>query len=119
MPRHARLPLFSIPVLFCLTLPAQPLQAQPLAEVPPPPPMPETFIDAQEIDEFEPEVRIIRRGEDMIEEYRSGGRLYMVRITPAKGRPYYLIDSDGSGILDTRREALEPAELVKWRIFSW
>ncbi|MBE0510237.1 MAG: DUF2782 domain-containing protein [Chromatiales bacterium] len=96
------------------------LQAQPLAEVPPPPALPEQVPDAVDVeDQFEPEIRILRRGEDTIEEFRSGGRLYMVRITPAKGRPYYLIDSDGNGILDTRREALQPPELVKWRIFSW
>ena len=95
------------------------LYAQPLAEAPPPPALPDEGIEHPEIDDLEPEVRIIRRGDDIIEEFRSGGRLYMVRITPAKGRPYYLIDTDGSGILDTRREALEPPDLVKWRIFSW
>lgn len=99
------------------------LQAQPLAEVPPPPGMAEQteVIDPlhQLADDFEPEVQIIRRGDDMIEEFRIQGRLYMVRITPAKGRPYYLIDSDGNGILDTRREALQSPNVVKWRIFSW
>ena len=92
------------------------------AEAPPPPAMPEELIghpDLSELDEFEPEVRIIRRGEDTIEEYRLNGRLYMVKITPARGRPYYLIDSDGSGVLNLRREALDPPEVVKWRIFSW
>jgi hypothetical protein len=106
------LPLLLLPL-------AVALHAQPLAEVPPPPAMSEDAVNEGVVDEFEPEVRIIRRGDDTIEEYRVNGQLYMVRITPAKGRPYYLIDSDGSGILDTRREALDNPDIVKWRIFSW
>ena len=94
-----------------------------MAEAPLPPPMIDEEVipqlDADTLEAMEGEVRIIRRGDDVIEEFRVAGRLYMVRITPAKGRPYYLIDSDGNGILDTRREALDPPSVVKWRIFSW
>jgi phytoene dehydrogenase-like protein len=32
------------------------------------------------------------------EEYRIGGRLYMVKVIPKKGPPYYLIDPNGSGV---------------------
>lgn len=89
--------------------------------VPPPPPMPAGELPEGQsaAEDLQPEVRIIRRGEDTIEEYRINGQLYMLRITPAKGRPYYLIDSDGNGLFDRRQEALDPAEVVKWRIFSW
>jgi len=45
----------------------------------------------------EPEVTITTRGEDRHEEFRIGGRLYMVKVTPKRGRPYYLIDRDGTG----------------------
>jgi hypothetical protein len=43
----------------------------------------------------------------------------MVKITPSKGLPYYLVDSDGDGVLETRRNELDNPEVVKWRIFSW
>jgi len=33
----------------------------------------------------------------MVEEYRIRGRLYMLKITPRVGRPYYLIDPRGDG----------------------
>lgn len=45
----------------------------------------------------EPEVTITTRGEDRHEEFRLGGRLYMIKVTPKRGRPYYLIDRDGKG----------------------
>ncbi len=45
----------------------------------------------------EPQVTITTRGEDRHEEFRIGGRLYMIKVTPKRGRPYYLIDRDGKG----------------------
>lgn len=108
------LPLFTL-ALFSATLVAQ-------EEAPPPPSLPEQeqaeAAPAQD-EELEAEVTIIRRGEDVVEEYRVGGQLYMVKITPSKGLPYYLIDSDGDGVLETRRNELDNPEVVKWRIFSW
>ena len=45
----------------------------------------------------EPEIVITTKGEDRYEEYRLGGRLYMIKVTPKIGKPYYLIDNTGSG----------------------
>jgi len=45
----------------------------------------------------EPEVTITTKGADRHEEYRMGGRLYMVKVIPKKGRPYYLVDKEGRG----------------------
>jgi hypothetical protein len=45
----------------------------------------------------EPEVVITTKGEDRHEEYRIAGRLYMIKVTPKNGRPYYLIDNEGKG----------------------
>ncbi len=45
----------------------------------------------------EPEVTITTKGEDRHEEYRAAGRLYMVKVIPKKGRPYYLVDREGRG----------------------
>jgi hypothetical protein len=46
----------------------------------------------------EPEVTITTQGEARHEEYRIGGRLYMIKVIPKKGPPYYLIDPNGSGV---------------------
>ncbi|MCW8828129.1 MAG: DUF2782 domain-containing protein [Gammaproteobacteria bacterium] len=87
---------------------------------PPPPPLPESgTVPGASDEELQPEVTIIRRGKDVIEEYRVSGQLYMIKITPGKGRPYYLVDTDGDGSLETRRNDLDSPEVIKWRIFTW
>ena len=69
---------------------------------------------------LEPEVTIIQKGENVIEEFRLNGNLYMVKITPNKGRAYYLVDSDGDGSLDTRRNNIEDdVAIPRWTIFEW
>jgi hypothetical protein len=45
----------------------------------------------------EPQVTIIKQTEQTVEEYRVGGRLYMIKITPKVGPPYYLVDDLGDG----------------------
>jgi len=45
----------------------------------------------------EPEIVITTRGEDRYEEYRVAGRLYMIKVIPKTGKPYYLIDEEGRG----------------------
>jgi hypothetical protein len=51
-------------------------------------------------------VTILKRGLDTVEEYRIGGILYMVKITPANGRPYYMIDHKGDGRF-SRQDSLD------------
>lgn len=66
-------------------------KAQPIPEPPPPP-------RGFELDPtLEPQVTIRKRGEDTVEEYRIGGKLYMLKVTPPNGRPYYMIDERGDG----------------------
>jgi hypothetical protein len=64
---------------------------QPLPEPPPPPP------GLEPDPALEPQVTIQRRGADTVEEFRLNGRLYMIKVTPAHGVPYYLIDDVGRG----------------------
>lgn len=61
-----------------------------LPEFPPPPP---GTID----DSLEPQVTIIQRGSDKIEEYRVAGKLYLVKVTPKHGKPYFMYDDRGDG----------------------
>lgn len=101
-------------------LAAPPAWAQ-QSEAPPPPPIREPLPPKVQDpdDQLEPEV-VIRREEDRtVEEYRSGGRVYMVRIIPAVGPPYYLIDTTGDGLLDFRDDHMQPVKPVYWKIFEW
>lgn len=94
-----------LPLLFTALLLATPLHAE------------EATAGSDE--ELQPEVTIVHRGKETIEEYRVGGQLYMVKITPSNGVPYYLMDTDGDGSLETRRNDLENPPVVMWRIFTW
>lgn len=69
---------------------------------------------------LEPDVRIIQRKDARVEEYRLDGQLYMVKVTPTVGPPYYLYDTTGDGTLDSRRNELDPGLVVpRWMIFRW
>lgn len=69
---------------------------------------------------IEPEVRIIRREDQTIEEYRVHGRLYMIKVTPKNAPPYYLVDSDGDGTMDASPSEIEPRLMIpSWVLFRW
>jgi hypothetical protein len=111
-----RLPLLAILLLPCAAL-AQSVPPPPALEPVPdgaPPPPPRT-------EEFEPQVTIIRRREVTIEEYRVNGLLYMVRVVPAVGPAYYLVDTDGDGELESRHDDnFDRVQAIPaWVIFSW
>ena len=97
----ARLVKFAVPALLSLVFASVPVAAQTSARppnlqpVPEPPPPPKGF----ELDSaLEPQITTVRRGTETVEEYRLGGRLYMMKVTPASGgTPYYLVDSHGDG----------------------
>lgn len=107
-----------LPLLLALL--ATPAMAEEtLADAPPPPPLPNEGSYGEMEEGMEPQVTIKKRGHEVVEEYRMNGQLYMIKITPSKGLPYYLVDSDGDGSLETRRNSLDDPEVVKWRIFTW
>ena len=54
---------------------------------------------------------------DTYEEYRVGGQLRMVKISPARGPAYYLYDRDGDGALD--RDDRDDLPQVYWKLFQW
>ncbi|HAS51402.1 MAG TPA: DUF2782 domain-containing protein [Gammaproteobacteria bacterium] len=68
-----------------------------------------------------PEITIRQMGDQgSIEEYRAGGVLYMIKINPAKGSPYYLVDTDGDGNLETRHSDLQsPLAIPAWVLLRW
>ncbi len=81
------------------------------AETPQPPdlqalqPPPPFDASAQDADQG-PQVTIVKQTEQIVEEYRAGGRLYMIKITPKIGKPYFLVDDLGDGKF-SRQESLD------------
>ncbi|MBF0256588.1 MAG: DUF2782 domain-containing protein [Gammaproteobacteria bacterium] len=95
------------------------LLAAPLAAydgAPPPPKLPEPVQSGQEL---EPEVTIVETEEGRAYEYRANGHLYMVKIQPKVGKPYYEIDSDGDGELDTRVDDPRQTAVPQWVLFRF
>lgn len=72
-------------------------------------------------EQLEPTVTIREAEDRLIEEYRISGRVYMIKITPKKGIPYYYVDTDGDGQLelDENQQALAPVQPVHWKILEW
>ena len=107
-------------VLFPGSLPAQ----DDLAKPPPIPPA-----DAEDVpippkiqeEQIVPTVTIREEEDRMIEEYRLDGQVYMVKVTPRGGIPYYYIDTDGDGRLelDMDQRALNPVQPVYWKVKEW
>lgn len=84
--------------------------------VPKPPDLPEPMQSGEAI---EPEVTIIQEEDRKIEEYRLNGRLYMVKVIPSVGPPYYFVDRDGDGTLESRKRGLDTPQVPQWVIFRW
>jgi hypothetical protein len=105
-----------IPVILLAALPvaAQQGNLQPLPAVPPPPPGMEAFDAA-----LEPQVTIVKTETETREEFRQNGRLYMVRVTPAIGPEYYLVDQQGDGNFVQQDNPGTMVSPAMWRIFSW
>ncbi len=84
---------------------------EPLPDIPPPPGMVN--------EDLAPHVTITKRGEDKVEEYRIRGQLYLIKVTPPHGKPYYLVDTKGDGLM-RRYDDLSPNFMVPmWVIFQF
>ena len=57
-------------------------------------------------------------GGDTIDEYYVAGQLRVVRITPARGPVYYLVDNNADGILDSSKGE-GPISPVQYKLLSW
>ncbi|MHB8472188.1 MAG: DUF2782 domain-containing protein [Gammaproteobacteria bacterium] len=105
------------------------LSGSALAVDPPAPPAmqpvpdaaPEAAPDAPQPGEtVEPQVTIVQHENETIEEYRIHNQLYMIKVTPKHGKPYYLVDTRGDGKLDTRRDKLDSNMLIpSWVLLKW
>jgi hypothetical protein len=81
-------------------------------------PIPEK-VQAEAAEEEPPTVSIrVEENGDRVEEYAQGGHVFMVKVTPRRGPPYYLTDPDGNGRFNTddRDPRISP---VHWSIYEW
>lgn len=79
------------------------------------PPLPEK---AQPPEEPPPTVSIRNVKGAVIEEYRQGNRLYMIRVVPERGVPYTYMDTDGNGRLEYDGED-GPVRPVYYTLYEW
>ncbi len=71
-------------------------------------------------EQIEPTVTIREEDGKRVEEYSHNGQVYMVKVTPKVGPPYYYIDTDGDGRLETTpSKDLDPVKPVHWKIKEW
>lgn len=82
-----------------------------------PPPLPPKLTDEQ----VEPSVNIRTEEDKIIEEYSINGQIYMVKVTPPVGLPYYYLDEDGDGQLELQpgEDGLNPVRPVYWKVKEW
>jgi hypothetical protein len=70
--------------------------------------------------DIEPSVTIKEYENRTVEEYSVNNNTYMVKITPNAGAPYYLVDQDGSGEMEWRRNTPGmDTQVPQWTLFSW
>jgi hypothetical protein len=87
----------------------RPPKLEPLPEPPPPPPIPAgPGLDERRV------VIPVQEG-DQIEPIRQDGRVVALKVTPPNGKPYFLIDTTGTGGW-IRRDSLDDG--VRFPMFT-
>lgn len=96
---------------------ARPEAPTKVADAPRPqdPPLPEK---APPPDDPPPTVSIRNVKGAVIEEYRQGNRLYMIRVVPERGIAYTYLDTDGNGRLEYEGED-GPVRPVFYTLYEW
>ncbi|RMD70454.1 MAG: DUF2782 domain-containing protein [Gammaproteobacteria bacterium] len=98
-------------ILLMALFAASPSFGETPSEAPPPP--------VEQGEEMAPEVTIVPQKGGVIYEYRRGGQLYMIKVVPQVGLPYYLIDTDADGVWDKRLDDIAPYSVPQWILFQW
>jgi len=86
------------------------------ADLAQPPVLPEPLMDGESI---EPEINIIQKDDRTVEEYRVNGQLYMIKVIPTIGVPYYFMDTDGDGSLESQQHELQGHLVPNWILLQW
>ena len=66
-----------------------------------------------------PEIKTVPHGKDTWEEYSRHGKVYMIRVVPAIGRPYYLVDDNGDGQFRRRDLLSNGVQPPMWILKQW
>lgn len=78
-------------------------------------PVPQTADGTQAIPEGAVEAVHVESNGDTVYEYRVQGQLRMVKVVPARGPTYYLVDSNGDGKVDPK----DGGPATYYKLFSW
>jgi hypothetical protein len=110
----ATLAILVVDVGYAQTAPRpRPPGTVPLEEPPPPP----AVVEGDPA--LEPQITIRKDGDRVVSEYRVRGKLYMMRVTPAHGIPYVLIDHRGDGQF-SRQDSLDSGVRVpQWVLLEF
>lgn len=109
--------MFAVSLLLAIkSYAAQPSDLEPLEQVQPPP----KVMDGEALDDpaIEPQITIRKKGKETIEEYRVNGEMYMMKVTPEHGVPYYLHKEDSNGAW-VNVGPNPPLSVPKWIIFRF
>jgi len=109
--------LFFASLFFLIAVAA--VRAEEAAQQTEPPAPPESPPQVESGEIVEPDVTIIETEKGQIQQYSINGHVYMVRIVPTSGPPYYLLDLDGDGTMDVRRDRPQDISIPQWVLFSW
>lgn len=104
------MPRLVAPVLLLLPLLCVAAQGAPV-DAPPPPAMPAVDAESEA-----PDVVIMTRPDATVAEYRYHGKVYMQKVTPVIGPPYYLIDERGDGRMIRKDPADTGLRVPQWLI---
>ncbi|MEA1049140.1 DUF2782 domain-containing protein [Lamprobacter modestohalophilus] len=120
LPSSARLGLAAL-LLLCVVLAPAPLRAQAdsgggFLSAPEVPSIPGRYAGDSA---SAPEVTITETEEGTVYEYRVKGQVYMVKIQPTVGPPYFLLDTNGDGVLDVEERQAPDLAVPQWLLFSW
>lgn len=84
------------------------------------PETPELPAPIQSGEEMQPDITIIKKGKETIQEFRKNGQLYMIKVVPQIGPSYYLLDTNGDGKLDVKQNDIDKTSNInQWILFEW
>lgn len=88
-------------------------------DLPEQPDLPASVKSGQPLEEA-PEIKITRKGKQTLQEYSRNGKVYMIKVVPDIGPPYYFLDTNGDGIMDIRRsDQSQNANVNMWKLLEW
>jgi hypothetical protein len=67
----------------------------------------------------EGDVTITEDERGTVYEYRVGAMVYMLKVVPQVGPPYYFIDQDGDGYLESRYDDPLLISVPQWVLLRW